>query len=502
MDPGAPARSVTPRSVGPTFSASTSAATAHSHGASGATGAAVTPPRPSPAPAATIRRALITGGCGFLGLRLAAKLAAEGMETVLLDLAPPKQPLPRGATFFAGSVADAAAVDAAFVHASAGAASGLDAVFHVASYGMSGRELRNRGLIWAVNVGGTRHVLDACVRHGVPRLVYVSTVNTIWVGRPILGDDESAPYPPETAYKDPYSATKAAAEKMVIAANGTPLQTPPLPLPSWAKDPGQGGAAATAAAISPTAGIGAIPAGLFVATFGDPQGLVDWIHVENLVQLLALAERGLRAPAIPRDESPGDEQQQAAEHEDDEANSRPQGAGASNAARVEVVAEREGPVAAGQVYYASDGSPINNFDHFKPIIVGLGYRYPSLNMPYAVMYGIAALIEYGWPLLRYIVNDPPLTRMEVGKCAVPHWFSIGKARRELGYAPAVYDRAEVVEHMRAEGWAAGGKAGPWEVRLLGMRLSSGVLLALVVLLLAAAAAAVLHGTQGSAAHSG
>ncbi|PNH03700.1 Short-chain dehydrogenase/reductase family 42E member 1 [Tetrabaena socialis] len=169
------------------------------------------------------RRVAITGGCGFLGLRLANTILEDehgGVEeAVLLDLAPPTRGLPRNCRFLAVSVADAAGVDAAFT-----AAGRLDAVFHVASYGMSGRELRGGGeRIRAVNVGGTANVLAACLRHAVPRLVYVSTVNVIFVGRPIHGGDESAPYPPPSAYKDHYSASKAEAERMVLAANGTPL---------------------------------------------------------------------------------------------------------------------------------------------------------------------------------------------------------------------------------------------------------------------------------------
>lgn len=158
------------------------------------------PPLPPPATplADATRRALITGGGGFLGFRLAVTLARDGVEVTILDLAPPRQPLPPRVRFIAGSVADAAAVDAAFVVAASpfpaapGDAQththtnlyGLDAVFHVASYGMSGRELRDQAaLIEAVNVGGSGHVAAACVRHAVPRLVYVSTCNVIFVGR-------------------------------------------------------------------------------------------------------------------------------------------------------------------------------------------------------------------------------------------------------------------------------------------------------------------------------
>lgn len=88
--------------------------------------------------------------------------------------------------------------------------------------------------------------------------------------------------------------------------------------------------------------------------------------------------------------------------------------------------------------------------------MGLGYPYPHLNVPFIVVYVIAAIIEYLWPLLSALMADPPLTRMEVDKCCIQHWFDISKARRELGYEPVTYDRAEVVRHMAAAGWAAKG----------------------------------------------
>ncbi len=94
---------------------------------------------------------------------------------MLLDLHPPIQPLLPGMTFIPGSVADANKVIAA--------AEGVDAVFHVASYGMSGKELRGGpGPIRRVNIGGTANVIEACRRNRVPRLVYVSTNNVYFTG--------------------------------------------------------------------------------------------------------------------------------------------------------------------------------------------------------------------------------------------------------------------------------------------------------------------------------
>ncbi|XP_028092533.1 uncharacterized protein LOC114292704 isoform X2 [Camellia sinensis] len=48
---------------------------------------------------------------------------------------------------------------------------------------MSGKEMLQFGRVDDVNINGTCHVLEACVEHGVKRLVYVSTYNVVFGGR-------------------------------------------------------------------------------------------------------------------------------------------------------------------------------------------------------------------------------------------------------------------------------------------------------------------------------
>ena len=50
---------------------------------------------------------------------------------------------------------------------------------------------------------------------GIKRLVYTSTTNVIFCGRPIHGGDESLPYADVQDMVDPYSQTKRIAEDMV-----------------------------------------------------------------------------------------------------------------------------------------------------------------------------------------------------------------------------------------------------------------------------------------------
>jgi len=110
-------------------------------------------------------RVLVTGGSGFLGTGVVAGLAAAGHEVTSGDLRVPEGPAADGVRHVRLDVTDAAAVS--------GAVAGHDVVVHLASVvdpdGM-GREAAYR-----VDVDGSRHVLDACIEHGVRRLVVSSS---------------------------------------------------------------------------------------------------------------------------------------------------------------------------------------------------------------------------------------------------------------------------------------------------------------------------------------
>lgn len=117
------------------------------------------------------RRVLVTGADGFLGRGLVAVLAqAKGIDAVVaLDVrdvsAERREP---GVVYQTADVRDAVAIDGAV------AAHSIDTVVHLASIVTPGKD-SNRALEYAVDVGGTRNVLDACLRHGVRHLVVSSS---------------------------------------------------------------------------------------------------------------------------------------------------------------------------------------------------------------------------------------------------------------------------------------------------------------------------------------
>lgn len=97
-------------------------------------------------------------------------------------------------------------------------------MFHLASFGMSGKEMLQYGRIDEVNINGTCHVLDACIEHGIKRLVYVSTYNVVFGGKEIVNGNETLPYFPMDDHADPYGRSKAIAEQLVLKSNGRPFK--------------------------------------------------------------------------------------------------------------------------------------------------------------------------------------------------------------------------------------------------------------------------------------
>ena len=119
-------------------------------------------------------RALIMGGAGSIGSRLAAALVTRGDEVLSLDVSTePVVPSDAFARVDAriGSVQDAAAVDEVVAEFRP------DVIFHLAAI-LSGLAETDSELAWRVNVDGTRNVLEAARNFGTRKVVFTSTVAT------------------------------------------------------------------------------------------------------------------------------------------------------------------------------------------------------------------------------------------------------------------------------------------------------------------------------------
>src|SRR3954454_4300906 len=145
-------------------------------------------------------RIVITGGCGFLGRRVAMRLLDRGAaagpveELILFDSAPPALPLPDHIrlSFVPGAIADRATVASVI-------GPGTDAVFHLAAI-VSGQAEADTDLGYRVNLDGTRAVLDACRALGsTPRVVFASSLAVYGGKLPEEVGDHTA-LTPQTSY--------------------------------------------------------------------------------------------------------------------------------------------------------------------------------------------------------------------------------------------------------------------------------------------------------------
>lgn len=142
----------------------------------------------------------VTGATGFIGGRLAQRLAAgEGARVTGTG-----RELEKARRLEAEGVSLARA-DLLEPRELREAVEGSEVVFHAAAW-LGGDDAMAR----PVNVEGTENVVTACLEAGVRRLVHVSTVGVYRLAPDAARVDEEWPLAPDSAI--PYSATKAEAE--------------------------------------------------------------------------------------------------------------------------------------------------------------------------------------------------------------------------------------------------------------------------------------------------
>jgi dihydroflavonol-4-reductase len=156
-------------------------------------------------------KVFVTGGNGFVGLNIVSALVEAGHDVVAVVRPGSNAEYlePMGACVVRGGLDD--------VRSLVEAMHGADAVIHTA--GNTSCNWRDLPQLEAVNVHGTRNVVDAAIASGVGRLVFTSTTSTVGAyDDPTRTADESTPL---TGYraKSPYAITKQQAEQIVLDAN-------------------------------------------------------------------------------------------------------------------------------------------------------------------------------------------------------------------------------------------------------------------------------------------
>lgn len=312
-------------------------------------------------------KALVTGGSGFVGGAVTARLLERGWDVRSYARRPAPALAALGVEAREGDVADTEAVDRAVA--------GCDVVFHVAArVGVGGPP----GPYRVANVEGTANVVVACRRHGVSGLVFTSSPSVVHGGADLAGADESHPYP--RRHLAAYPATKAEAERLVLAANGPTLATTAL-RPHLVWGPGDTHLVPELVERARRGRLRHVDGG---------RAVMDATYVDNVADAHVLA-----ADRLLGDGSPG-----------------------------------------GRAYFVANGEPQPVRDLVNAILVACGLPEEHRSVPAPLARTAGALAELAWRVAGRS-DEPPLSRFLVDQLSTDHWFDLAAAERDLGYTPRV-----------------------------------------------------------------
>lgn len=244
------------------------------------------------------------------------------------------------------------------------------------------------------NVQGTALLVDTCLDAGAPRFVHVSSLSVLGLPRDGRCVDETAP--PAARAEHPYMESKLGAERVVLAGirRGLPA-TIVRPGVMWG--PGESYLLPRIERL--------LRARLFPLIDGG-KNRVALSHVANLVEGILLAALS--------------------------------------------------PAAVGEIYHLTDGEELSAEQVLRGLARAFGLPPPRLRVPLRPLLALGALSERLASALGSA--GPVLTRYAAQVVACDCRYDIGKARRELGYTPALSFEAGIaaLAAQRARPLATGG----------------------------------------------
>lgn len=231
------------------------------------------------------------------------------------------------------------------------------------------------------NLDGTRHAF-ACAREaGIRQVIHISTESVLLDGRPLINASEEHPFPSQPA--GAYSRTKAEAERIALSF-ATPAMSVVVLRPRfvWGRDDTTALPQLAAAAR---------------------EGKLAWIdgggyrtsttHIANLCEGVDKALQHGRS---------------------------------------------------GQVYFIADAEPVVFRDFISQLLATQGIAAPDKQVPRGLLRVLAAIGDVLAQVSKGRIK-PPISRQQYSTMAVEVTLDIGKARRELGYAPVVSTGAGMAE---------------------------------------------------------
>ena len=309
---------------------------------------------------------LVTGGGGFLGGAIVDMLLKRGDIVSSFSRGTYPALEKAGVNQIQGDLSNPEDVHTAV--------KGMDIVFHVAA----------RPGVWGkfsdyynTNTVGTKNIVDACLAHGVKRLIHTSSPSVVFTAGDMEGADESVPY--ATTFHTHYVKTKKLAEDYVLGAvKDKGLQAVILrPHLIWGPKDNN---------LVPRV----IQRAKKLVKVGKRDNLVDTIYIENAALAHILADEKLS----------------------------------------------ENPSLSGRVYFITQDDPIPMWDMINGILNAAGLKPITRSLPHRVVWMIGAVLEGIYTVLR-LPGEPKMTRFVADELATAHWFDISAAKNDLGYQPLI-----------------------------------------------------------------
>jgi nucleoside-diphosphate-sugar epimerase len=310
-------------------------------------------------------RILLTGATGFLGRAVARRLVDAGHNVAALVRETDAE--------LAGIGVDQREGDITSLDAVVAAVTGCEAVVHCAARVDAFARIDE---YYDVNVRGTDHVLAACEIADVPKLVFTSCAGVVIDHADLNGVNETQRLPERAPTA--YLASKALAERHVLAANGPRFASIAL-RPHLLWGPGD---AVWLPRLATLAKAGRL------RLFGEPGKKIDHCYIDNAADAhLAALERLEPGNAI-----------------------------------------------AGKAYFITQGEPGSVEGFINGLLRAAGYPVEMRRLSGTLARALATTAA---ARRTFIGADPLLTPDALALLSQAMWFNIASARRDLGYSPRV-----------------------------------------------------------------
>lgn len=319
---------------------------------------------------------LVTGGAGFLGSRIVKELLCDDTplepgKIIVFDLQEYKGQTDNKIEVIKGDIRDKNAVEKA--------CRGIDIVIHCAAIIDWGT--RTKEEVLSVNLGGTKNIIASCKKNRVNNLVFTSSLDAVFSGKPLVNINEDQPYP--ASYHTVYCESKVLGEKAVLEAGSPDLKT---------------------CILRPS----------------DIYGEADPYHMDALIDM---AKSGFYVRL-------------------GNGTSKCQQVYVGNMAHAHLLAAKalwtDNKKVIQQIYFISDANGVNFFKFFDQIVSGAGYKIFPKNvwLPFTLAYAIGSISEFIAVLWRPIKHyNPKFSRFAVLYTCLDFTFSTQKALEDFNFQP-------------------------------------------------------------------